>query len=160
MVKRKPNKFSRPRKIFDKARIEEENRLQKNFGLKNKREIWKASARVSELRSRAKSLISKSEDQKKEFFNRLDKMGLKADSIADVLALTLEDWLNRRLQSVVLKKGLAKTPLEARQLIVHKNVYVNARLINKPSFIVTKELENKITLKERKLKENKEEKNE
>jgi len=149
-VRRKHNRYSRPRKLFDSARIAEENKIKDKFGLKNKKEIWKGNARVSDLRNRAKSLIPRSDKEKQEFFARLQSMGLKVASISDVLALKTEDLLNRRLQTIILRKELAKTPLEARQLITHKNVFVDGRIVNIPSFMVTRDLENKISLKVRK----------
>ena len=39
-MKRKHKKYSKPKKPFDKAWIEEEARIKKEFGLKKKREIW------------------------------------------------------------------------------------------------------------------------
>lgn len=150
-IKRKVNRHSRPRKLFDSARIKSEGDIVKKFGLKNKKEIWKAAARVSEIRNRAKKLIPKSEEEKEEFFQRLRAQGLNVTVIAEVLALTIEDLLNRRLQTVVFQKGLATTALGARQLITHKNVYVDGRLVNIPSFVVTKYLEDKVSLKARKL---------
>ncbi len=151
-IRRKHNLHSRPKKAFDSNRIAAENDIKRNYGLKNKKEIWKASARVSELRTRAKKLIPQGDEVKKEFFERLQRIGLDVKEISDVLALTNEAILNRRLQTFVFKKGLAKTVLEARQLITHKNVFVDGRIVNIPSFVVTKDLENKISLKARPLK--------
>lgn len=152
-IRRKHNLHSRPRKAFDSNRIAAEDDIKKKYGLKNKKEIWKASARVSELRTRAKSLIPQSKEAKQEFFERLRRMGLEVKEISDVLALTTEAILDRRLQTFVFKKGLAKTALEARQLITHKSVFVDGRIVNIPSFVVTKDLESKISLKARAAKE-------
>jgi small subunit ribosomal protein S4 len=138
--------YSRPRKAFDAARIAAEKEIVQKYGLKNKREIWKASAKISTLRSRAKTLIPKSPEEKKEFFNKLNGMGLSIENLADVLALKTENWLDRRLQTFVFKKGLANTPLQARQLISHNCVSVDGRVVNVPSFFVTKDLESKISL--------------
>lgn len=149
-IRRKHNLHSRPKKMFDSVRIEAENQIQKAYGLKNKTEIWKAAAKVAEFRKRAKKLISNNGQESKEFFQRLQNMGLDVKVTSDVLALTTENILERRLQTFVFKKGLAKTPLEARQLITHKNVIVDGRLVNIPSFVVAKKLENKLSLKERK----------
>jgi len=138
--------------MFDSARIAAEGDIVKKFGLKNKKEIWKTAARVSELRNRAKKLIPKSEEEKEEFFQRLQAQGLKVSAIAEVLGLTTEDLLNRRLQTIVFKKGLATTALGARQLITHKNILVDGRIVNIPSFMVDENVEKKISLKERKEK--------
>ncbi|VVB80571.1 30S ribosomal protein S4 [uncultured archaeon] len=155
-IKRKPNLYSRPRKAFDAARIAAEKEIVQKYGLKSKREIWKASAKISTLRNRAKTLIPKSPEEKKEFFNKLNGMGLNIENIADVLALKTENWLDRRLQTIVFKKGLAKTPLQARQIISHNSISVNGRTVNVPSFFVTKDLESKISLIAGKIKEKKE----
>lgn len=149
-IRRKRNLYSRPKKMFEASRIENDNNVQKKYGLKSKTEVWKAAAKVSAFRTRAKKLISNNGQESKEFFNRLQNIGLDVKITSDVLALTTETILERRLQTFVFKKGLAKTILEARQLITHKNILVNGRIVNIPSFNVSKDLENKISLKERK----------
>ena len=151
-IKRKRKLFSRPKKLFDRTRMDEENVLIKNYGLKNKREIWKAKTAVSKLRRRAKALIGKDMEEQQVFFNKLNKIGMGVSDVPDVLALTEENLLDRRLQTVLFKKKLANTVKGARQLIVHKNVLVDGTIVNIPSFIVEKEMEDKITLKEKKVK--------
>ncbi|MCR4285178.1 MAG: 30S ribosomal protein S4 [archaeon] len=154
-IKRKRKLFSRPKKPFDRRRMDGENVLVKKYGLKNKREIWKAISAVSKLRRRAKGLIGKSIEEQKNFFEKLNKKGFVIKEISDVLALTEESLFDRRLQTVVFKKKLARTLKQARQLIVHKNILVDGKTVNAPSFIVTKSLENLISLKERKVKKGK-----
>jgi small subunit ribosomal protein S4 len=151
-TKRRRKTFSRPRKLYDRARIDEENVLVKKYGLKNKREIWKAKTLVSKFRRRAKSLIGGDIKEQKEFFDKLNNIGMNVTGIPDVLALTEEDVFERRLQTVLFKKKLANTVKQARQLIVHKNVLVDGNIVNIPSFVITKDLEDKITLKEKKVK--------
>ena len=151
-IKRKRKLFSRPKKLFDRVRMDEENALIKKYGLKNKREIWKAKTAVSKLRRRAKSLIGKDMEEQQVFFNRLNKIGMNITNVSDVLALTEENLFERRLQTILAKKKLANTVKGARQLIVHKNVLVDGTIVNIPSFIVEKEMEDKITLKEKKVK--------
>jgi small subunit ribosomal protein S4 len=152
-IKRKRKMFSRPKKLFDRARMDEENVLVKKYGLKNKREIWKAKTAVSKLRRRAKGLIGKGDDEQRAFFDKLNKTGMSVSDISDVLALTEENIFERRLQTFVFKKKLATTVKGARQLIVHKNVLVDGKIVNIPSFVVTLDLEEKVTLKEKKVKE-------
>jgi len=151
-IKRKRKLFSRPKKLFDRARMDEENVLVKRYGLKNKREIWKAKTAVSKLRRRAKALIGKDMEEQQTFFDKLNKIGMKIADVSDVLALTEENIFERRLQTMLVRKKLATTAKGARQLIVHKNVLVDGVVVNIPSFVVTKELEDKITLKEKKVK--------
>ena len=151
-MKRKHKRYSRPKRPFEKERIEEEGRIKKQYGLKNKKEIWRAEARISSIRSKAKKLISSGEEKQVDLFKRLKKFGFKVDSIADVLSLDKKDYLNRRLQTVIVTKKLATTTKTARQLITHKKVLVNGKAINSPSYIVPVELEDKISLKKTKEK--------
>jgi len=148
-IKKRRKLFSRPKKLFDRNRMDEENVLVKKYGLKNKREIWKAKSVVSNFRRRAKDLIGKDIERQQAFFNKLNKIGMNVNGISDVLALTEENIFERRLQTFVFKKKLSHTPKEARQLIVHKNVLVDGKVVNIPSFVVTKDLEDKISLKVR-----------
>lgn len=154
-IKRKRKLFSRPKKLFDRDRMDEENVLVKRYGLKNKREIWKAKTAVSKLRRRAKALIGEDMAEQQIFFDKLNKVGMNVTGISDVLALTEENIFERRLQTFLFKKKLANTIRQARQLIIHKNVLVDGAVVNIPSFVVTKEMENKIALKERKVKKTK-----
>ena len=144
---RKKNKFSWPRKLYDKARISEENKLVEEYGLKNKREIWKAEAKIKYYRNRAKFLINSSGEDQNRFFEKLKAMGLLVNNIADVLDLNKEDLLKRRLSTVVWKKGLANTAKQARQFIVHKKIFVGENAVNTPSYIVSVDSENNITLR-------------
>ena len=146
-MKRKHKLYSRPKRPFDKPRIEEEAIIKEHFGLKNKKEIWRAEARIKEIREKAKKLISANPEEQQALFKRLKKIGLDVNSIADVLSLSKEDYLKRRIQTVLVNKKIATTPKSARQLIVHKKVLVNGNVVDSPSFIVPVDLENKISLK-------------
>lgn len=155
-MKRKHKKYSRPKRPFDKIRIDEEAKIKKDYGLKNKKEIWKAEARIKSMRDKAKKLIKADKEEQKALFERLKKVGLNVNSIADVLGLEKKDYLERRLQTVVFRKGLANTFRESRQLIVHKKILVDGSIVNIPSFVVPLALENKITKKEKKVKKKEE----
>lgn len=146
-MKRKHKTYSRPKRPFDKARLDEEAVIKKEFGLKNKREIWKADAKIKIAREKAKKLISADAEKQKALFDQLKKIGLKVDSIADVLGLDKKDYLSRRLQTVVVEKKLATTMRASRQLITHKKVLVDGKAISSPSYVVPVALEGKIKLK-------------
>jgi small subunit ribosomal protein S4 len=146
-MKRKHKTYSKPKRPFDKIRIDEEAKIIKEFGLKNKKEIWKAEAKIKSIREKAKKLISATQEEQKVLFDNLKKIGLNVDAIADILSLDKKDYLKRRLQTVMVTKKLATTPKSARQLINHKKVLVDRKIINSPSYIVPVKLENKISLK-------------
>jgi len=158
-IRKKRRLYSRPKKLYDRVRIDAENEIVKKYGLKNKKEIWKAKSFVSKLRKRAKDLIGTQKEKQQTFFEKLNRMGISVSEISDVLGLTEENLLNRRLQSVLVKKKLARSPNQARQLIVHKNVIVGKNVVNIPSFLVTRDLEDKISLKIKKVKIDEENKN-
>lgn len=145
--------YARPRKLYDRQRIDEENIIVKKYGLKNKTEIWKAKSAVSKLRRQAKTLIGKDMAEQTAFFEKLNKLGLNITDISDVLALTESNLLERRLQTFVVKQGLANTPKQARQMIVHKKILIAGNIVNIPSYLVTKELEKEISIKPTPIKE-------
>lgn len=152
---RKKKRYSRPKKPFDKLRIEEENKIKEKYGLKNKKEIWKAEYKIKKIREKAKKILTASYEEQKKFIEKLNKIGLNVKNISDVLALNKEDWLERRLQTILSKKYNI-TPKLARQLIVHKHVTVGGVRVNSPSYIIKKGEEDKIeiTLKKKFSEEN------
>ena len=149
-MKRKHKIYSRPKRPFDKARIDEEAEIKKEYGLKNKKEIWKADAKIKSMREKAKRLIGANAEEQQALFDRLKKIGLDVNSIGDVLALEKTDYLNRRLQTIIASKGLTSTIKEARQMISHKKVMVDGKVVDSPSYVVSVDKENKITLKQTK----------
>ena len=138
MIRRQHKKYNPPRKLFDKPRIDEENILMKKYGLKNKREIWRADYSVNKIRRQAKELITSSAMEQKEFIERLASKGLvkKNAQIDDVLALTKEAVLERRLQTIIFQKKMSATPKQARQLITHRHIKINDKVVTVPSYFV------------------------
>ena len=149
MIKKK-KLYAKPRKMYQSQRIKEENELVKTYGLKNKREIWKTLAKTNYFRSRAKDLAKKPLEEQEVFFNKLRAIGLKVSTIADVLSLKVEDLLNRRLTTIILKNKIVHSVKHARQMVVHKKVLVDGKVINSPSYLVPIAFENSIHLKEKK----------
>jgi len=147
-MRRLKKKYQKPRKPWDKVRIEKEKELMKKYGLRRKREIWRAEAILRNFRRRARELAAKKDKEaEKILLDKLYRLGLleKNATLDDVLSLTVEDILERRLQTMVFKKNLANTPKHARQLIVHGHIAVDGRRTIYPSFLVTRELEDKIS---------------
>ncbi|MEK6819320.1 MAG: 30S ribosomal protein S4 [Nanoarchaeota archaeon] len=144
---RKKKKYEKPRKMYETSRIEEENELVKKYGLKNKREIWKTISKVRYYRHRAMDLARAPLEEQEVLLNKLKSIGLNVNDITDVLALKVEDLLNRRLTSVVHSKKLANSTKHARQLVVHKKIVVNGRIVNSPSYFVPVMFESKIEVK-------------
>src|SRR3989344_5166564 len=95
-------RYSRPKVKHEGERIAAERTLVNKYGLKNKKEIWKAEAMVKRIRSVAKGLLTAPLEEQKDFLVSLGKRGLiKAKDVDDVLELKTENVLDRRLQTIV-----------------------------------------------------------
>jgi small subunit ribosomal protein S4 len=141
--------FKRPKKAWDLARIKEEKALLSNYGLRKKRELWKAEEILRGFRRRARELIaSEDEDQEKILLGKLSRFGLlsKGMGLDDILALTINGVLERRLQTVIFRKGLTKSINQARQMIVHGHVSVDGKRMVFPSYLVPLEEERGIRM--------------
>ena len=102
---------------------------------------WRSLARKSRTMPQERAA-----EVQQTLINKLVKLGvLGSDArFEDVLLLTVEDLLRRRLQSLVFEKGFAKTIYQARQFVVHGHIQVRGKKINAPSYIVKKEEEDMI----------------
>lgn len=148
--KLKKKKFSKPSHPWQKERIEEEKTLLKEFGLKNKEEIWKVTSLLRKYARQAKNLIAlktpRAEIEKAQLTKKLSSFGLINENakLEDVLTITLKDILNRRLQTLVYKHKLAKSIRQARQFIIHEHISVGDKKITFPSYLVSKQKETTI----------------
>jgi small subunit ribosomal protein S4 len=130
--------------------LEEELKLLGQYGLRNKRELWRHKTMLSRFRGIARSLLGVSSEERKrqeeQLLGRLTRLGVlpKKAALDDVLDLALEDVLERRLQTLVFRKGLAKSMYQARQLITHGHVAIKGRRVSSPSYLVMKDEEAKI----------------
>jgi small subunit ribosomal protein S4 len=149
--KKQRKKFATPRFPWRTDALRDELKLLGQYGLRNKRELWRHETTLSNFRGIARSLVSKAPEERekmeRELLARLKKLGvLHETSVLDnVLDLTIEDILERRLQTIVFRKGLAKTIYQTRQLITHGHVMIGNRRVTVPSYIVTREDEKQIT---------------
>ena len=140
--KKARKQYSRPRSPWRADQLAQELYLLGTYGLRNKRELWKAETQLSSVRKQARTLLAATqvvrEREEKKLLDSLRKKGLIREeaTLDDILSLTVEDMLARRLQSMVFKKGMALSPLHARQLIVHGHVSVGDRIITVPGYEV------------------------
>jgi small subunit ribosomal protein S4 len=146
-------KYDTPSHPWQGERIKFENDIIKKFGLKNKREVWKAQSRIHNFRHQARSLNARlrigdvqAEKEKDQLLAKLSNLGLlpKDANLNDVLALEIESILNRRFQTQVYLKGLAHSPKQARQFIVHGHVSIDGRKVTVPGYFVKHDEENLI----------------
>lgn len=117
------------------------------YGLRNKREFWKMRTMLGNWRRIARQSRTLSKERAAEVQETLSKKLIRLGVVGpearfeDVLSLTVEDLLKRRLQTLVFEKGFAKTIYQARQFIVHGHIQVVGKKIDAPSYIVKKEEE-------------------
>ncbi|MCQ4152773.1 MAG: 30S ribosomal protein S4 [Archaeoglobi archaeon] len=148
-----------PVRPWDRHRLERDNQLVIAYGLRNKRELWRFQNILRKYRRVARDLLGKINLPGKEgeiakakaqaVIKKLQKYGVLQENstLDDVLSLTVENFLERRLQTVVFRQGLAKTIKQARQMIVHGHIEVDGRKVTSPSFIVLKDLEKKVGIR-------------
>ena len=150
--------YETPKHPWEATRMEEERKLLQRYGLKNKRELWKAQSTLRGFRRQARDLQARlrasdpqAERETALLLGRLVRMGLLSagsSTIDDVLALTLEDLLKRRLEWIVFTKGLAPTPRGARQSIVHGHFAIGNHKVTRPGYLVRSTEEATITYSE------------
>jgi small subunit ribosomal protein S4 len=162
-------KYETPKKLWVTQRIKEEKSLREQYGLKNAKELWRAATTIKKARRNARKLLARFEEKSKkaeDLLNKLKRYGLlpKTATLSDVLSLTTKDLLERRLQTIVYKKGLANSIKQARQLIVHGFIAIDGRKKTAPGYLVKLEEEDKISyyrpIQIKKPEEKKEEKEE
>ncbi|MBI5392408.1 30S ribosomal protein S4 [Candidatus Woesearchaeota archaeon] len=151
--KKTRKKYQKPSHPWQKERIEEEKVLMKEYALKNKLELWKANSQLRDFKKQTKNLASSQTEQaqieKNNLIKKLQKLGLVQDNaqIDDILGLSIKNILDRRLQTIVYKKGFSRTIGQARQFITHRHIIVDEKNIDAPGYLVPKESEHKITFK-------------
>ncbi len=146
-IKRFDKKYSTPRHLWRGERISSETEVMNRYGLKNHKEIWKVLFKLSRWRELARHLII-NENLKgtDELLNPIMNIRcLKEKKLESVFEISPNDVLERRLQTVVFRKGLAKTIKEARLFITHKHILINNKIVNAPGYIVHNDDEGKIT---------------
>ncbi len=135
--------YSTPSHPWQRMRMENETAVRKKYGVKTKREIWKMDSIRKGFTGRAKLLIAgrteQSKKEKEQIVQKLMKLGMISVNAKfdDILGLTLDDVMERRLQTLVWKKGFAKSPDQARQFITHGHIAIAGKKITSPSYLVS-----------------------
>jgi small subunit ribosomal protein S4 len=148
--KKQRKKYETPRFRWRKDTLQEELKLLGQYGLRNKHELRRHKTMLSKTRGIARSLIGKTPEERtkmeNELLTRLKKLGVLDETavLDNVLDLSIEDLLERRLQTIVFRKGLTRTIFQSRQLITHGHVNIGNRRVTVPGYIVSKEEENQV----------------
>lgn len=149
--KKRRKQFSTPHKRWEETRIKEEGDLSREYGLANKREIWKSDSELRNFKRQAKRLLAlkteQAEKEKLQLIKKLKSLSLigESASIDAILELSIKNILERRLQTLVFKKGIARSVKSARQFITHSHILVDGRKVTVPSYMVKKDEESKIS---------------
>ena len=146
--KKQHKHYSNVKRPWDKDRIEQEKTIVQKYGTRRKKELRKAETILRNLRQRARALIgSKNEKEEALLLKKTYEQGLteKEATIDSILGLKTESILERRLQTMLLKKNLANTPLQARQFITHGHIAIDSIKVTSPSYLTKIHEENKIT---------------
>ena len=144
--------WNKPKRPFNFELKMEELKILGTFGLKTKRELWKARTELSRVRNQARSLLAlRQEVREKEepiLIHSLSRIGLVEQNatLDDVLNLEINDLLSRRLQTIIMKKFYFKTPYQARQAISHGHILIGDRVVNIPSYVVKVDEEEQVKL--------------
>ncbi|KAG6520444.1 hypothetical protein ZIOFF_017500 [Zingiber officinale] len=137
--------FKKPRRPYEKERLDAELKLVGEYGLRCKRELWRVQYALSRIRNAARELLTLDEKNPRRIFEgeallrRMNRYGLLNEGqnkLDYVLALTVENFLERRLQTLVFKSGMAKSIHHARVLIRQRHIRVGRQVVNIPSFMV------------------------
>jgi len=141
----KTKAYETPNHPFQGERIASEHDLVGRYGLKNKEELWRAQSELRSYRREARALLGRAQgdaeaaaERGDEFLARLKRIGVldEEDGLDDILSLEINDVLERRLQTVAYREGLANTPEQARQFIVHGHIVVGEGRVTRPSYKV------------------------
>lgn len=144
--------FRRPRMIWTADQLNAELYIMGSYGLRNKRELWRAQTEVARIRNQARALLSLStearSEKEKRLLNFLNRLGLTKEgaTLDDILNLKVEDLLERRLQTIIMKRAGTKSPYQARQVVSHGHVSIGNRKVNIPGYLVRAEEESQILL--------------
>ncbi len=150
--KKQRKKYETPRHPWRRGQIADELKLIGDYGLRNKRELWRYRTEISRIRGMARSLLAKTEEDRsrteKDILQSLIKLGVLSEdaTIDDVLDLNVTSILDRRLQTIVAKSGMAKSMHHARQLVSHGHVHVGGRLVTVPGYMVKRDEQTNISL--------------
>jgi small subunit ribosomal protein S4 len=148
--------YEKPTRKYEKQRQADEVKLIVTYGLRNKHEVWKSQMVLRRFRRAARDITAMSsagvdpkavETKKRQMLGHLERMGLVgADAgIETVLSLRVEQQLERRLQTIVYRKGLARSPKQARQFVTHGHIMVGGKKVTIPGYLVTRAEEGQIS---------------
>ena len=142
-------RYERPTRKWEKSRLQEEAGIIVEYGLRNKRELWRTQNMLRNHRRGARAILAMTSGgasveqvmlRKKQLLEHLERMGMLGGDadIGQILALKVQQQLERRLQTIVYRKGLARSPKQARQFITHGHIAIGGRKVTIPGYLVSR----------------------
>jgi small subunit ribosomal protein S4 len=148
---RRPHKtYQTPRHPWRKEQLEEELHLLGDYGLRNKRELRRHETQLSEIRGIARTLLGATEEQRaqleRQYLKRMSRLGVLPETanVDNILDLNVKDLMERRLQTIVYRAGLARSIHQARQFVNHGHISVAGEVVSVPGYLVRKDEESRI----------------
>src|SRR5437870_7754765 len=149
---RKPRKaYQTPRHPWRKDQLEEELHLVGEYGLRNKRELRGHETELSQIRGIARTLLGAEEEERgpleRQYLTRLARLGILPESatVDNILDLNVKDLMERRLQTIVHRTGLAKSIHQARQFLIHGHISLAGHIVSVLSYVVQREQDSRIS---------------
>ena len=153
---RKPRKaYQTPRHPWRKEQLEAELHLLGEYGLRDKHELRRHETMLSQIRGIARSLLGATEEQKSQiesdYLKRLARLGIlpESASVDNILDLSVKDLMERRLQTIVFRSGLANSIHQSRQFVSHGHVSIAGQIVSVPSYMVKRDEESRIAFDQR-----------
>ncbi len=148
--KRNRRKYDKPKDIWNLDRIHSDNGLINEYGLKNMKELWSVQTNISRIRRNVRLLLSggvQNRQMENDIISSLSKSGIIGTNptIDNILDLKEKNILDRRLQTIVFKNGMARTIKQARQIITHGFIAINGKRVNKPGYTVSVDEERQLS---------------
>lgn len=150
--------YQKPKVLWDTSLLDSERKVVELYGLKNKKELWRAETFLKRKRESAKRLLDlpleKRREKEAELVKSLARLGLldEGANLDSVLGLETQNLLERRLQTIVWRKNFALTAKQARQFITHGKIAVKGKKMGVPGYLVPREEENKISYYKQEMK--------
>ena len=147
--------YDTPSHPWQGERIKKEAEIVREYGLTNKTEVWKAQTILRNFRKQSRELQARlrggdaqARIETDALIKKCSRMGLlpvTGADLNDILGLSENEILSRRLQTVVFEKGLSTTIKQARQMITHGHIHINGHRVTVPGYIVGREEEASVT---------------
>ncbi len=140
--KKKQKLYTTPKVPFNSEMFAEDLKLLGAYGLRNKHELWRIRTQLSTYRRRAREILAMTgpdrEVLEKNLIGKISGLGLIAPNgtLDDILTMSVEDFMERRLQTFVFRKGMVKSLWQSRQLITHGHISIGGLEVTSPGYHV------------------------